>query len=83
MVGLQNTAAIFEAAARSKGTDDEYDMSWLRWQQFLDSVELPDDPFLDSIPEKLRPAICVMFFQALKDGEFSRKGKADLAADTV
>ena len=83
MVGLQNTAAIFEAAARSKGTDDEHDRSWLRWQQFLDSVELPDDPFLGSIPEEFRPAICVVFSQALKDGEFSRKGKTDLAADTV
>ena len=83
MVGLQNTAAIFEAAATSKGTDEEHDRSWLRWQKFLDSVELPDDPFLDSIPEEFQPATCVMFAQALRDGEFSRKGKADLASTTV
>ena len=61
IVGLQNAATIHEAAARSKGTDSEYDRSWSRWQQFLGSIEIGGDLFLDRISTDLRPGIFAMF----------------------
>ena len=38
---------------------------------------------MDSIPEEFQPAICITFSQALRDREFSRKGKTHLAVNTV
>ena len=83
IVGLQNAAAINEAAARSKGTDSEYDRSWSRWKQFLRSIEIGGDLFLDRVSAELRPGIFVLFAQAVREREFSRKGEKELATATV
>ena len=82
-MGLHNAATLHQAAARSAGTDAKYNRSWTRWQRFLESVELGDDTFLDSITARLRPSIFVCFAQAFRDGEFARGDKTDLAGKTV
>ena len=82
-MALQNSAALIEATARSEGTDGKYDRSWSRWCRFLESIELGDDYFLDSISAEYQPAIFVCFTQAVRDGEYSRGSKRDLAQTTV
>lgn len=82
-MGLHNAATLHEAVARSDGTDAKHNRSWTRWQEFLQSVELGDGTFLDSIPARLRPSLFVCFAQAFRDGEFARGGQRDLAASTI
>ena len=81
-MGLQNAAVVYEASVRSEGTDGKCDRSWTRWHQFLCSIEFGDDVYLDKTSEEHRSAICVCFAQAIRDGEFIRGSKRDLAQST-
>ena len=82
-LGLQNAAAFIFIATMSEGTDDKYDMSWSRWRRFIESIELEDDVFLDTIPSRLRPEIFSIFEQAVQKGEFTRGNQSNLASTTV
>ena len=83
MVGLQKSVFVHEASSRSKVIEDEHDRSYVHWIRFLDSVEISDDPFLDSVTEKFRPAICILLAQPVTDGEFSPKGETCLVSSTA
>ena len=83
IVALQNAAAINEASAQSEGTDGKYDRSWSRWREFLGSIELGDDLFLDGIPATHQPSLFIYFAQVVRSCEFSRKRTRYLAQGMV
>ena len=83
IVDSQNSAIIIEASARSEGTDGKCNRIWARLCGFLGSIELGNDFFLDHVSEEHRPAIFILFAQAVRDRKFSRSNKRDLAQGTV
>jgi hypothetical protein len=78
--------ATASAAAQgvTAGTSKKSNTAWERWIQFLHSIGLPNDPFLDELDRGQRHRLLCTFAQSLCHCTYSRstKGYAELVAGT-
>ena len=59
--------------------EDKQIRAWRRWQEYILSIGLQSDVFLETFTLSQRNAICIGFCQALRQGELSGQSKGNLA----
>ena len=74
-------AAIDEAV--TEGTTKEQALAWDRWQRYLATIGLGDDPFLDDLEQPERKRVISAFASAIRSGRFSHERFDRLAGPTV
>jgi hypothetical protein len=57
--------------AVTQGTNKEQISSWKRWLEYLTSIGLGDDIFLDKLSRSQRHRLLGAFIQAIRDARFS------------
>ena len=81
---LDKLAAACDARedARTPATNAKLDRAWVRWKQFIHTIELQQDEFLDTFTQQDRVRILGAFAQAVRERELSRNGESQLASST-
>ena len=64
-------------------TQDERARAWRRWKQFLKTMEIDDDPFLDTFEPWVRTLLICAFAQSMREATFSRGNVNSLAEGTI
>ena len=74
-------------AARQHGTtgstQDERARAWRRWNSFLTTMEIQDDPFLTKFEPWTRTLLICAFAQAMREATFSKGNVNSLAEGTI
>ena len=58
-------------------------MTWMRWEEYLNSVGVRDDTFLESLSKGQRIRMCGAFAMALREGRFSGPSHGTLVESTM
>jgi hypothetical protein len=82
MVDLVIAEAARQTAVTRKTHADE-DRALRRWNEFIESIGIQDDPFLDTFTRHQRNILIGAFAMAVRSGRFSGQSYDTLAAGTV
>ena len=77
-----SNAEHFQAAGVETGTHSKCDLAWHRWLQYLASVDLLSDPFLDAFEPFHRVYLLCAFMHSVREGRYSR-GPEPLKSSTA
>ena len=67
----------------TRGTSAKQHRAWKRWTTFLQSIDLPHDPFLQSLPPPDKVTILSAFAQAIRNATYSKPSISRLGEDSV
>jgi hypothetical protein len=68
IIHLQSAATVTKAAVTTSRYKKFGDNTWVKWISFLQSIDLPNDPFLSSFSQQHRSEIITLFAQSLRFG---------------
>jgi len=70
-------------SATTRGTSDKQNRAWIRWKQFLRSIDLSDDDFLEDFEQHHKVTILSAFAHTVREAEYSRQKISRLGSDSV
>ena len=76
-------AQIAREGAVERGTHEKQARSWRHWKEYLQSIGLKDNDYLEQFSREQRHTLIKAFAVAVREARFSRKSHGRLAANTV
>ena len=76
-------ATTARQSSTTRGTSVKQNRAWKRWTQFLESIDIPHDPFLQSLTSTDRVTIMSAFAHAIRTASFSKPSISRLGEDSV
>ena len=76
-------AQITRERAVERGTHEKQDRAWRRWNEYIRSIGIKEDLFLENFTREHKHIIIGAFAMAVREARFSRASHERLAAGTV
>ena len=76
-------AQIARKGASERGTHKKQAQLWRRWEEYLQSIGLKDDVYLEQFSQEQWHTLIGAFAVAVREARFLRKSHGQLAANTV
>jgi hypothetical protein len=83
LLGDLTSAITVSDQGVEKGTHQKQHLAWTRWTRWLETVELFDDAYLESVQPQTRKRLLGAFAAAIRSARFSGTAYCQLAAGRV
>jgi hypothetical protein len=76
-------AQVARERAVQRGTHEKQDRAWRRWKEYLESIGIKSNDFLENFSREQRHSLIGAFALAVREARFSRSAHDPLVASTV